>query len=130
MLSQRKQLWFAWKFLSLWYQTQLMMIYWWWFQVVICLKISIFVVSNTTFATLLYIDQQLWFAWKFLSLWYQTQLTNILTRNHHVVICLKISIFVVSNTTLLESELVRRLLWFAWKFLSLWYQTQRDFEVH
>ena len=41
----------------------------------------------------------LWFAWKFLSLWYQTQQAAVL------------------------SGWVLRL-WFAWKFLSLWYQTQ------
>ena len=116
----------------------------------ICLKISIFVVSNTTYFIFWLIVNTLWFAWKFLSLWYQTQLIYFFLSCHNscdllenfylcgikhnnmrkmlirvsVVICLKISIFVVSNTTsgLLSQTLL--LLWFAWKFLSLWYQTQ------
>ena len=174
--SRMALLWFAWKFLSLWYQTQPQ-----WAKnktlwVVICLKISIFVVSNTTANRLQYTSNPLWFAWKFLSLWYQTQhkkqdgtevpelwfawkflslwyqtqlkaLSNCLSlrcdllenfylcgikHNYKiillsvlvVVICLKISIFVVSNTTTLLTTPTRRGLWFAWKFLSLWYQTQ------
>ena len=40
------------------------------------------------------------------------------------MICLKISIFVVSNTTKSTNHIERLELWFAWKFLSLWYQTQ------
>ena len=119
----------------------------------ICLKISIFVVSNTTISLRMISQQQLWFAWKFLSLWYQTQplLSNFrkisscdLLENFYlcgikhnwfrfyyygmpVVICLKISIFVVSNTTLTKILILFLKLWFAWKFLSLWYQTQRLF---
>ena len=174
-------LWFAWKFLSLWYQTQHMLIKR--FQsdccdllenfylcgikhnghqfavygtkVVICLKISIFVVSNTTCAKAPIAPPALWFAWKFLSLWYQTQLKGMaqytkqscdLLENFYlcgikhnrwhghssfaiVVICLKISIFVVSNTTLRNSRICSRQLWFAWKFLSLWYQTQHLTEI-
>ena len=171
-----KKLWFAWKFLSLWYQTQpegmrvcqtfgcdlLENFYLCGIKhnqhpqnkvgvlVVICLKISIFVVSNTTNNHFLRIKVPLWFAWKFLSLWYQTQLTYKNIRNtlccdllenfylcgikHNlnitykkkswVVICLKISIFVVSNTTSSTCRNIRSKLWFAWKFLSLWYQTQ------
>ena len=120
------------------------------FCVVICLKISIFVVSNTTKSNYIQKNLWLWFAWKFLSLWYQTQLDtcdvckriccdllenfylcgikhNLAVFEHYlgeVVICLKISIFVVSNTTFTELVMVLNQLWFAWKFLSLWYQTQ------
>ena len=93
--------------------------------VVICLKISIFVVSNTTFGLILQAISVLWFAWKFLSLWYQTQLIYTLISQRTVVICLKISIFVVSNTTSTNVIRFQSKLWFAWKFLSLWYQTQR-----
>ena len=144
-------MWFAWKFLSLWYQTQpnrlfnkpafccdlLENFYLCGIKhnldeklnshklVVICLKISIFVVLNTTNSGAHTKFTELWFAWKFLSLWYQTQqncseihcslgcdlLENFylcgIKHNHvhqklkhfYVVICLKISIFVVSNTT-------------------------------
>ena len=119
--------------------------------VVICLKISIFVVSNTTPSDGSYYRfscdllenfylcgikhnpikkpnnrRQLWFAWKFLSLWYQTQLIKHIKANTYVVICLKISIFVVSNTTRFLNAICKSRLWFAWKFLSLWYQTQPD----
>ena len=145
------------------------------YSVVICLKISIFVVSNTTIECYIFFAYMLWFAWKFLSLWYQTQLGIIymealprcdLLENFYlcgikhntasatklvniVVICLKISIFVVSNTTLWTTSAISSscdllenfylcgikhnsqsyltntiTLWFAWKFLSLWYQTQ------
>ena len=145
-------MWFAWKFLSLWYQTQLNSKILFVFSVVICLKISIFVVSNTTNIAFQSGDKLLWFAWKFLSLWYQTQLYSLhwrmtmscdLLENFYlcgikhnlknqrqilktVVICLKISIFVVSNTTSSNRCHCLRLLWFAWKFLSLWYQTQHE----
>ena len=143
-------LWFAWKFLSLWYQTQhnmREMLIWIGcdllenfylcgikhnrfdlslirFSVVICLKISIFVVSNTTPMFFIETSPSLWFAWKFLSLWYQTQLNSKILFIFSVVICLKISIFVVSNTTTRWNRTYRDWLWFAWKFLSLWYQTQ------
>ena len=144
-------LWFAWKFLSLWYQTQLIYFTVVYYRVVICLKISIFVVSNTTDRAMELGLIGLWFAWKFLSLWYQTQpykgakwlwVCCDLLENFYlcgikhnmtlldevvgpVVICLKISIFVVSNTTHICKLLYLLLLWFAWKFLSLWYQTQQ-----
>ena len=146
-----KGLWFAWKFLSLWYQTQLIYFTVVYYRVVICLKISIFVVSNTTDRAMELGLIGLWFAWKFLSLWYQTQpykgakwlwVCCDLLENFYlcgikhnmtlldevvgpVVICLKISIFVVSNTTHICKLLYLLLLWFAWKFLSLWYQTQQ-----
>ena len=118
--------------------------------VVICLKISIFVVSTTTaepwgkplascdLLENIYLcginnnwflwrhqADMLWFAWKYLSLWYQQQLWEFIkdpkaccdlleniylcgiNNNMYickgilfiVVICLKISIFVVSTTT-------------------------------
>ena len=92
--------------------------------VVICLKISIFVVSTTTLSQS-YIDSlELWFAWKYLSLWYQQQRCGIFKELKIVVICLKISIFVVSTTTQRVASIYTRWLWFAWKYLSLWYQQQ------
>ena len=150
-LQEDFKLWFAWKFLSLWYQTQLVQVLLLWhascdllenfylcgikhnfdknldivLEVVICLKISIFVVSNTTKWRKRLKPLLLWFAWKFLSLWYQTQQVIIRKVRSIVVICLKISIFVVSNTTFPFITRKSRKLWFAWKFLSLWYQTQR-----
>ena len=119
-------------------------------RVVICLKIRTFVVSATTFHENRRLFSKLWFAWKFVPLWYQQQpLSNFallarscdllensylcgISNNYHphhsllesVVICLKIRTFVVSATTspsLFSSEMS---LWFAWKFVPLWYQQQ------
>ena len=119
-------LWFAWKFVPLWYQQQPMglipkfgvgcdllensylcgisnneilkkMSAW---AVVICLKIRTFVVSATTHLIALIAFAELWFAWKFVPLWYQQQLCIDYQQRQHVVICLKIRTFVVSATTL------------------------------
>ena len=43
-----------------------------------------------------------------------------------IVICLKISIFVVSTTTQPDTANSMDWLWFAWKYLSLWYQQQHQ----
>ena len=67
--------------------------------VVICLKIRTFVVSATTHPRLTYHRAKLWFAWKFVPLWYQQQHHLTLTSEERVVICLKIRTFVVSATT-------------------------------
>ena len=171
------QLWFAWKYLPLWYQQQLEHLRICYLPVVICLKISTFVVSTTTRIPVgilnaccdllenIYlcginnnggdIDSLLillWFAWKYLPLWYQQQLgiERFLTLfgcdlleniylcgiNNNpctiaplclfVVICLKISTFVVSTTTNNYLLFATTLLWFAWKYLPLWYQQQLD----
>ena len=95
----------------------------------------------------------LWFAWKFVPSWYQQQrvdmlrlycyscdllensyLCGISNNNRHsnglyliVVICLKIRTFVVSATTINRILTEMHLLWFAWKFVPLWYQQQRKF---
>ena len=143
-------LWFAWKYLPLWYQQQLVLIWVLRTLVVICLKISTFVVSTTTKRGKPLTDMSLWFAWKYLPLWYQQQLKTIpeaafmccdLLENIYlcginnnsvknnakrlsVVICLKISTFVVSTTTVLFFSSLPTWLWFAWKYLPLWYQQQ------
>ena len=170
-------------------------------SVVICLKIRTFVVSTTTRGIYFIDDTWLWFAWKFVPLWYQQQqrcLEAVLTsscdllensylcginnngsvgRNRwrcvviclkirtfvvstttsetakkiaeccdllensylcginnnrpsltlsviSVVICLKIRTFVVSTTTLINTLTDTQGLWFAWKFVPLWYQQQ------
>ena len=172
------------------------------FSVVICLKIRTFVVSATTEASIYIPSAELWFAWKFVPLWYQQQRRGeSITASHScdllensylcgisnnnfpcwcvlikVVICLKIRTFVVSATTLgyiahipISCDLLENsylcgisnnreleypfpkwvviclkirtfvvsattlyylssqcyLLWFAWKFVPLWYQQQR-----
>ena len=119
--------------------------------VVICLKIRTFVVSATTGLSKAIDTLSLWFAWKFVPLWYQQQrytLSSIrvnrcdLLENSYlcgisnnssigrvsfviVVICLKIRTFVVSATTIWLTKINTILLWFAWKFVPLWYQQQR-----
>ena len=93
-------------------------------MVVICLKISIFVVSNTTKCKCYHSENSCDLLENFYLCGIKHNSTSCKVCSIWVVICLKISIFVVSNTT---SEINHRhdvLLWFAWKFLSLWYQTQ------
>ena len=170
------QLWFAWKFVPLWYQQQHLQEPYLAYQccdllensylcgisnnfifgttfiefVVICLKIRTFVVSATTISIEYVALILLWFAWKFVPLWYQQQhitsrfihvrscdlLENSylcgISNNHiainlyrcQVVICLKIRTFVVSATTQCYQCCSWLVLWFAWKFVPLWYQQQ------
>ena len=117
--------------------------------VVICLKIRTFVVSTTTIMrvtffvyscdllensylcginnnTLILVAMltRLWFAWKFVPLWYQQQLRFHQGNQRTVVICLKIRTFVVSTTTWPRETSKANMLWFAWKFVPLWYQQQ------
>ena len=121
-------MWFAWKFVPLWYQQQQL------FEcclnqcVVICLKIRTFVVSATTMGALRPLCPLLWFAWKFVPLWYQQQPVTGLHLIEAVVICLKIRTFVVSATTFSVCKRLIIMLWFAWKFVPLWYQQQQLFE--
>ena len=119
--------------------------------VVICLKIRTFVVSATTGLSKAIDTLSLWFAWKFVPLWYQQQLRILLRmlkrscdllENSYlcgisnnssigrvsfviVVICLKIRTFVVSATTPSSRYCSYIVLWFAWKFVPLWYQQQQ-----
>ena len=151
-----KRLWFAWKFVPLWYQQQHPYIGANTDEVVICLKIRTFVVSTTTRTEEVYISLMLWFAWKFVPLWYQQQLTtamdtivsgcdllensylcginnncnDLYNTSRLVVICLKIRTFVVSTTTTSVKKILLVLLWFAWKFVPLWYQQQQEIVKH
>ena len=120
-----------------------------WICVVICLKIRTFVVSATTAYPAFFrkfccdllensylcgisnnalnnygSKMGLWFAWKFVPLWYQQQHYKGHPFEHLVVICLKIRTFVVSATTFCEQIPEDDKLWFAWKFVPLWYQQQ------
>ena len=117
-------LWFAWKFVPLWYQQQLYITQRIKHLVVICLKIRTFVVSATTHTHIAWLFFGLWFAWKFVPLWYQQQPQRLGTRQNTVVICLKIRTFVVSATTCNPTSIRINQLWFAWKFVPLWYQQQ------
>ena len=117
--------------------------------VVICLKIRTFVVSTTTLSNWSWAEVScdllensylcginnnqsseslttnlLWFAWKFVPLWYQQQPIFGIFNNESVVIGLKIRSFVVSTTPAGSTGLESLTLWFAWKFVPLWYQQQ------
>ena len=118
----------------------------------ICLKIRTFVVSTTTCELAPAGAVLLWFAWKFVPLWYQQQqlayiavipISCDLLENSYlcginnntlmqkvllavVVICLKIRTFVVSTTTHYITTITICGLWFAWKFVPLWYQQQQN----
>ena len=92
--------------------------------VVICLKISIFVVSTTTEIRIKVIMAGLWFAWKYLSLWYQQQ--PIDNPNRGPLCCdLLENIYLCGiNNNMFNGERYWMQLWFAWKYLPLWYQQQ------
>ena len=122
-------LWFAWKFVPLWYQQQRLNIASMVSCVVICLKIRTFVVSATTISTSMMDGALLWFAWKFVPLWYQQQLDTERVAVRIVVICLKIRTFVVSATTNDGETSVNNGLWLAWKLVPLWYQQQQLYTV-
>ena len=143
-------LWFAWKFVPLWYQQQLgikpivsviccdllensylcgisnnvaslmeLQV-----EVVICLKIRTFVVSATTCFNGMYV----YFSCDLLENSYLCGISNNSAVSRMkpscVVICLKIRTFVVSATTSLSRLDSVHMLWFAWKFVPLWYQQQ------
>ena len=93
--------------------------------VVICLKIRTFVVSATTHFLYLCISSSC-------DLLENSYLCGISNNQRCwliywglVVICLKIRTFVVSATTHVYHFQYSVKLWFAWKFVPLWYQQQR-----
>ncbi len=143
-------LWFAWKFVPLWYQQQRMLLNPQWVCGCDLLENSYLCgISNNLLTSLAGVNQ-LWFAWKFVPLWYQQQqgtfwrsarhscdllensylcgisnnFIRAATRKAAVVICLKIRTFVVSATTKWLTGAAKVRLWFAWKFVPLWYQQQ------
>ncbi len=122
-------MWFAWKFVPLWYQQQLSES-----KVRSSRRCDLLEnlylcgISNNTNQRQIY-HHALWFAWKFVPLWYQQQLYLLYISLGLVVICLKICTFVVSATTDLQRTVSRHLLWFAWKFVPLWYQQQRGWPL-
>ena len=99
-------MWFALKLVSLHYQTQRVDIRYTDKEVVICFKISIFALSDTTDGSKDVIISSLWFALKLVSLHYQTQPAICALRRLAVVICFKISIFALSDTTILSQLFV------------------------
>ena len=117
----------------------------------ICLKIRTFVVSATTKSAEAGEKPSLWFAWKFVPLWYQQQLNTSIKKRIKCCDLLENSYLCgISNNTNCEDRLSKLScdllensylcgisnnpgyalsfntgLWFAWKFVPLWYQQQR-----
>ena len=143
-------MWFAWKFVPLWYQQQpstfrsyhspccdllensylcgisnnFQSVYWCPFVVVICLKIRTFVVSATTLLNYQRKWHQLWFAWKFVPLWYQQQHTTLSPNLYTCCDLLENSYLCGISNNIFYTLYIVQLLWFAWKFVPLWYQQQ------
>ena len=113
------RLWFAFKLVSLnhWKQQT-------WMQqvpilVVICFQISIFEPLETTVWQTENAIIQLWFAFKLVSLNHWKQRNWYDKKIFLVVICFQISIFEPLETTNAIIVSIRRLLWFAFKLVSL-----------
>ena len=117
-------LWLALKLVSLHYQIQLIQKYPPRQPVVISFKISIFALSNTTPRQDRFHQDELWLALKLVSLHYQIQPQRIASNCDEVVISFKISIFALSNTTLINKSGMQDALWLALKLVSLHYQIQ------
>ena len=102
------ELWFAFILVSLTYRKQLYRRRLWLAYVVICFHISIFDISETTLANVLHKVVQLWFAFILVSLTYRKQPTLTSLRLEYVVICFHISIFDISETTILSALALHR----------------------
>ena len=144
------QLWFAWKFVPLWYQQQLRCLTRYviyscdllensypcgisnnqcrvrttYSGVVICLKIRTFVVSATTARIRVYCTHALWFAWKFVPLWYQQQPLMLFVLASMCCDLLENSYLCGISNNGIMPPIPPISLWFAWKFVPLWYQQQ------
>ena len=92
--------------------------------VVICLKIRTFVVSATTYPWHGASYLRLWFAWKFVPLWYQQQRSTCSVRSCTCCDLLENSYLCGISNNVECGEYVTNRLWFAWKFVPLWYQQQ------
>ena len=92
-------LWFAWKFVPLWYQQQPLLANILRHFCCDLLENSYLCGISNNKNMIVFLDTVLWFAWKFVPLWYQQQLYLLKQRWIVVVICLKIRTFVVSATT-------------------------------
>ena len=69
-------------------------------------------------------QSMLWFAWKFVPLWYQQQLWENWISSYYSCDLLENSYLCgISNNTS-NSSVRSHELWFAWKFVPLWYQQQ------
>ena len=119
-------MWFAFKLVSLNHWKQRYNIHKWCRVVVICFQISIFEPLETTNHVEAVPAEQLWFAFKLVSLnhWKQHEKSDV--KAQHVVICFQISIFEPLETTCSRFCCYGWLLWFAFKLVSLNHWKQRN----
>ena len=96
-----------------------------WNPVVICLKIRTFVVSATTLSNWSWAEVTLWFAWKFVPLWYQQQLYSNKVIAFACCDLLENSYLCGISNNMMYRQASPAWLWFAWKFVPLWYQQQQ-----
>ena len=98
--------------------------------VVICFQISIFEPLETTCSPELINLKPLWFAFKLVSLNHWKQPRDIGNLAVQVVICFQISIFEPLETTSYLFDYSVKLLWFAFKLVSLnhWKQLRNKYE--
>ena len=68
----------------------------------------------------------LWFAWKYLSLWHQQQLSVTLSNWESGCDLLENIYLCGINNNLQNDDFASLMLWFAWKYLSLWHQQQLE----
>ena len=123
----RKELWFAFKLVSLNHWKQPQDGECWLANVVICFQISIFEPLETTRYPPCPCCCRLWFAFKLVSLNHWKQLVLALSICCLVVICFQISIFEPLETTFAIRDNKTGKLWFAFKLVSLnhWKQQKR-----
>ena len=85
----------------------------------ICFQISIFEPLETTLNGVQKVKDELWFAFKLVSLNHWKQPDSAEQKSISVVICFQISIFEPLETTLSDLKLAEHWLWFAFKLVSL-----------
>ena len=85
----------------------------------ICFQISIFDPLETAKKFNHFSDSMLWFAFKLVSLIHWKQLRYVSSFKVYVVICFQISIFDPLETAVVYSNICDKLLWFAFKLVSL-----------
>ena len=112
-------MWFAFKLVSLNHWKQQLWSLHLSATVVICFQISIFEPLKTAWTQWKQWKQQLWFAFKLVSLNHWKQLLLVLIYINVVVICFQISIFEPLKTALFSLFIFFCSLWFAFKLVSL-----------
>ena len=100
--------------------------------VVICFQISIFEPLETTLLILYACFNELWFAFKLVSLNHWKQHSRLSRMHLWVVICFQISIFEPLETTFRPTGKFHGVLWFAFKLVSLnhWKQPVKKMHLH